>query len=230
MLKEAVGASISYCGRGDGSFVLSYLFEIIVHRRRPLESDSQPKYPYGPWGPPMEERVGGNWLHLPFPVYLDLWMNVKANSDWMALIPTEPGKLSVVTTGGAVEVPDEPYWLFVRFRSHAPILAANGIAVSGESHDDSRDVLLLKFSRRDICATSVETVHTFFKKRREKFGVKEDPPERLDKLGFDMQKHLANFYRELVKVYGDIAPNAGGDEVHTEFIDDLGMLSVVGRN
>ena len=236
VLKEAVEASITYCGRVDESFVLSYVTELVAqerHRREPR----QPLLACGSWKAPDSAWMpkDAKWLHIPLPENLALWMNVAIGGYGMALIPRKSGGLDVVTPTGSVTVPDDPYWLFVRYRSLAPIIASYGIAVSPESHNESRNIILLM--RRPLydsvylwLASPANGARDFFRDRRKRFKIKEPRPTRIQDKNFNMENHLAIFYKELEQIYGDVAPDAGTDGVKMQLLDEPAILALIAVN
>lgn len=232
VLKEAVEASITYCGRVDESFVLGYLVEQIAQKRGRAEGDAKPKISYGSWGPPPSERmtVGGAWIQISLPDELDKWMNVRSNGSWMALIPTRNATLSVETTGGAVQVSDQPYWSFVRWRDLAPIMASHGVAVSRDSVSEASKVLIVKQSRGDMTTATPDAARKFLMERADKWNVKEAPPEAISLPRAKMRKHIIAFEEELVRLYGNIAPNIGDAQISLEPLGVHRFLAAVARN
>ena len=236
VLREAVEASIAYSGRVEQSFVLSYIVELVAqerHRREPR----QPLLACGSWKAPDSAWMpkDAKWLLIPLPENLALWMNASIGGYGMALIPRKSGGLEIVTPTGSVTVPNDPYWLFVRDRRLAPILASYGIAVSRESHDESRNIILLmRPPLRDSgyfwFASPASGAREFFEERRKRHQINEPPPSVIAGKKFNMEKHLALFQKELETIYGDIAPGVGSEDVSIESLDDPAILALVGRN
>ena len=237
VLKEAVEASISYCGRVDESFVLSYIVELVA-QDRDLREPRQPLLACGSWKAPDSVWMpkGALWLYIPLPKDLALWMNVTIGGYGMALVPQKSGGLKIITPTGSVTVPDDPYWILVRYPSLAPILASYNIAVSRESHNESRNVLLRlhsPFSTSEASywfASPASGATEFFKARKEKHDIHEPPPAAIRRKNFNMEKHLDAFFEELERLYGNIGPNIGDSQICLQPLGVERILAAVSRN
>ncbi len=230
ILMDAMVESIARFGHLDEGFVVNFLVERVVRYDPPDQSEYPKKFNDEPYGAPLADRVENlaHRLYIPYLPNVDLWMNTITEDTWVGLIPTDPGKLTVVTTGGAVEVADDPYWMFVRHETICPILSAHGVALA---HDQLKwhQGCLLFFKKQEFVYVGYHfDVVRFLMQRSGFYDARRFPP----RVGqpTNMKMHLAAFDEELKRVYGGVAPGPTDQGILMGYLNHPAMIAMVGKN
>ncbi len=230
ILTDAMVESIARYGHVDEGFVMNYLVERVLRYDPPDQNEYPKKFSDEPYGPPLADRVENlaHRLYIPYLPNVDLWMNTITEDTWVALVPTDPGKLSVVTTGGAVEVPDDPYWMLVRHESMCPILSAHGVALTYDQLKWHRGYLLF-FKRQGFVYIGYHLDVIRFLMQRSGFY---NAPRHIPRPGrpTNMKMHLAAFDEELNRVYGGVTAGPADRDILMGYLNHPRMLAMVGRN
>lgn len=230
ILTDAMVESIARYGHVDERFVVNFLVERVLRYDPPDQNEYPKKFSDATYGPPLADRVENlaHRLYIPYLPNVDLWMNTITEDTWVALVPTDPGKLSVITTGGAVEVPDDPYWMFVRHESICPILSAHGVAMTSGQLKWHRGYLLF-FKTQELAYVGYHLdVVRFLMQRSGFYNVRGFPP-RAGK-PTNMKMHLAAFDEELNRVYGGVAAGPAERDIVMGYLNHPRMIAMVGRN
>jgi hypothetical protein len=214
----------------DEGFVVNFLVERVLMYDPPAQDEYPKKFSDEPYGPPLADRVENlaHRLYIPYLPNVDLWMNTITEDTWVALVPTDPGKLSVVTTGGAVEVADDPYWMFVRHETICPILSAHGVALTHDQLKWHRGYLLF-FKKQEFVFVGYHFDVVRFLMQRSGFHNARGFPPRAGQ-PTNMKMHLAAFDEELNRVYGGAAAGPAERGILMGYLNHPRMIAMVGRN